>query len=403
MRLLIIFTLASIHLFAQKPKDFKWITHPKSIQTLDSLIQLSPRLALNTSDYPRQILHKSIEFPKLVDSLNFENKVQKLAYRFFKHLAYGNQVPHFDFNGISNKLYNYQLDSQLTNHVKNNSLDQLATNLTKSSKELNTLFLSLNNLLDSASQQKKKIRLLKKAINHYRWLTALKRNYSKLILVNIPSTRLRSFANGNEALQMKVIVGRSERPTRTLVSKIDQIITNPYWHLPKKIAVEEFLPKIQKDITYLQKKHIQVFDVNYQPVNPIKINWNSLNMNNFPYRLRENPYEKSTLGYLKFEFYSPFLIYLHDTSERYLFNSKRLMRSHGCVRVEKPIELAHFIFSDQPNVVNEISQQKLSKQSKPKNIKTTSIVPLIIWYSLVDFDEKGEVKFYKDVYLEKKK
>jgi murein L,D-transpeptidase YcbB/YkuD len=92
------------------------------------------------------------------------------------------------------------------------------------------------------------------------------------------------------------------------------------------------------------------------------------------------------------------LIYLHDTSDRYVFDSKRFFRSHGCVRLEKPLELARFILSDQANIIPDISQEKLGKNTKPKNIKTTTITPIVIWYSLVDFDAAGEVKFFKDVY-----
>ena len=398
MRTWILLLFFSPAIFAQKLPSFPWILHPKSIQTLDSLIQQSPRLALQEKDYSRAFLQDHGKLQSRSDSIQFENRVQKLALRFLKHLAYGNRVPQFDFNGIPNKLYDYQIEGKLRQSIDQHSLNVLAQNLCKSSKEVEVLLGSLQALLDTSVHQKSKQKLLSKAINEYRWLSAMKRNHQKLVLVNIPSAQLRSFANGNETLRMKVIVGRPKRPTRTMLSKIDQIVLNPYWHLPKKISVEEYLPKIQKDIHYLKKNHFQVFDLDYQVQNPFKINWKALNASNFPYRFRENPHENSTLGLVKFEFYNPYLIYLHDTSDRYVFDSKRFFRSHGCVRLEKPLELARFILSDQANIIPDISQEKLRKNTKPKNIKMSTIMPMVIWYSLVDFDAAGEVKFFKDVY-----
>ncbi|MHA8067237.1 L,D-transpeptidase family protein [Aquirufa sp. ROCK2-A2] len=402
MKKIILFIFISFQLFSQKPLNFQWLSHPSSIQSLDSLIQHSTRMGLNNSDYPHRLLQLAHKINTQSDSIQVEKQIQQVASRFFKHLAYGNRVPHFDFNGIPNQLFNYQIDRQITFHITQNSLGELAQNLLTSTKEVDILHQSLNKLMDSTPHQTKKIALLKKALNEYRWLSALKKKYSKFILVNIPSTQLRTYTFGKEELRMKVIVGRAKRPTRTLVSKIDQIICNPYWHLPKKISVEEYLPKIQKDIHYLEKNHFQVLDQNYQSVDPQKVNWNHLNTRNFPYRLRENPSEKSTLGFLKFEFYSPFLIYLHDTSDRYVFQTKHFFRSHGCVRVEKPFELARYILSDLPNISDEISQEKLQLKTKPKNIKTSKITPIVIWYSLVDFDADGKVKFYKDAYLGKR-
>ncbi|MFM6949107.1 MAG: L,D-transpeptidase family protein [Aquirufa sp.] len=401
MKYIIALVLLQFSLFGQTTSKFLWLNQTQSINDLDSLILSSKRFALHSSDYAKHFAQKSNHLKNQQDSIQLEAQIQKTAIQFFKHLAYGNQKPTIAFNGIPNRLYNYKIDSLVNFHCKNQSLGVLVTQFLNSSKEVRLLLNALDSLERSQPTQKIKIERLNKSINQYRWLAAFKKNYSQFILVNIPSTQLRSFKFGDEVLRMKVILGRPERPTRTLVSKIDQIIMNPYWYLPTKISVEEYLPKIKKDIGYLQKSHFQVFTLNYQPVNPFKINWHSLNANYFPYRLRENPNVNSTLGYLKFEFYSPFLIYLHDTAERHLFQSKRFFRSHGCVRLEKPFDLAKFILSDNPSIRKQLDPNQLSKNSKPKIVPLSTYTPLVIWYNLVDLDSTGKVSFYRDVYAKK--
>lgn len=402
MKYVIAFLLLQFHLLAQPTSTFKWLNHPSCIQELDSLIRFSSHFALKSTDYESHLWQKSRSLDSRKDSLSIENQIQKSASRFFKHLAYGNKKPAIAFNGIPNRLYDYQIDSLIDFHVRKKTLNELMNRLLNVSKEVRILLDTLNNLQAAHSTQKLKIVRLNKAINEYRWLSAFKKNHTKFVLVNIPSTRLKSYKNGEEILSMKVILGRPERPTRTLISKIDQVIMNPYWYLPTKISVEEYLPKIKKDIGYLEKSHFQVFDLNYQPLNPFKINWKNLSANYFPYRLRENPNVNSTLGYLKFEFYSPFLIYLHDTAERHLFQSKRFFRSHGCVRLEKPFELAKFILSDKANIIQQLDPAQLSKKSKPKIVPLSTITPIMIWYNLVDIDTVGQVHFYKDIYAKKK-
>jgi len=404
MKYVIAFVLLQFQfpLFAQPADIYHWLNHPNAIKELDSLIHLSSRFALQSTNYPRSLFQKRGHLVSKKDSILFENQIKKTAKRFFNDLAYGNQKPKIAFNGIPNQLYNYRIDSLINGHVKNNSLRELPNQLLNSSKEVFIFLNTLNSLQNSHPMQKLKIAQLRKAINEYRWLSAFKKKYAKFVLVNIPSTRLKSFQYGDEILSMKVILGRPARPTRTIISKIDQVIMNPYWYLPTKISIEEYLPKIKKDIRYLQKSHFQVFDLNYQPVDPFKINWNNLSANYFPYRLRENPHANSTLGYLKFEFYNPYLIYLHDTAGKQLFNSNRFFRSHGCVRLEKPFDLAKFILSDKPTIMTNLNPIQLSKNTQPKVVQVSSVTPLVIWYSLVDIDSAGKVQFYRDVYADKK-
>ncbi len=239
--------------------------------------------------------------------------------------------------------------------------------------------------------------LLQKALNDYAWLDALRRD-RKVILVNIPSATMRVYSGADQALQMKVIVGKKENQTRTLLSKVDQLTINPYWFITRRMATVELLPKIQKNHQFLDDNQIRVLDAKYRVVDAHSIDWSSLSKNNFPYILRQNSGENNALGALKFHFNNPFSLYLHDTDSKKLFAAPERFFSHGCIRLEKPKDLARLLLAENHIALDTVKFNHHIKNPKPLALKVKEEYILVIWYSLVDFDEKGEVVYFKDVY-----
>lgn len=239
--------------------------------------------------------------------------------------------------------------------------------------------------------------LLQKALNDYAWLDALRRD-RKVILVNIPSATMRVYSGADQALQMKVIVGKKENQTRTLLSKVDQLTINPYWFITRRMATVELLPKIQKNHQFLDDNQIRVLDAKYRVVDAHSIDWSSLSKNNFPYILRQNSGENNALGALKFHFNNPFSLYLHDTDSKKLFAAPERFFSHGCIRLEKPKDLARLLLAENHIALDTVKFNHHIKNPKPLALKVKEEYILVIWYSLVDFDEKGEVMYFKDVY-----
>ena len=219
-----------------------------------------------------------------------------------------------------------------------------------------------------------------------------------MILVNIPSTMMRVFSAANQTLQMKVIVGKKENQTRTLLSKVDQLTINPYWFITRRMATLELLPKIQKNHQFLEDNQIRVLDAKYRLVDAHSIDWSSLHKNNFPYILRQNSGENNALGALKFHFNNPFSLYLHDTDSKKLFTAPERFFSHGCIRLEKPKELALLLLGENRIALDTVKFNHHIKNPKPLALKAKEEYILVIWYSLLDFDEKGEVVYFKDVY-----
>jgi murein L,D-transpeptidase YcbB/YkuD len=177
--------------------------------------------------------------------------------------------------------------------------------------------------------------LLKKALQDYQWLDGLRKN-RKVILVNIPSANMRVFEDAKEVSQMRVILGKKKSPTRTLLSKVDELTINPYWFITRRMATVELLPKIRKNPQFLADNQIRVLDAKYQVINAHSINWSRLSTHYFPYILRQNSGENNALGALKFHFNNPFSLYLHDTDSKQLFKQPNRFYSHTAFVLKSP-------------------------------------------------------------------
>jgi len=182
------------------------------------------------------------------------------------------------------------------------------------------------------------------------------------------------------------------------LSKVDQLTINPYWFITRRMATVELLPKIQKNHQFLDDNQIRVLDAKYRVVDAHSIDWSSLSKNNFPYILRQNSGENNALGALKFHFNNPFSLYLHDTDSKKLFAAPERFFSHGCIRLEKPKDLARLLLAENHIALDTVKFNHHIKNPKPLALKAKEEYILVIWYSLVDFDEKGEVVYFKDVY-----
>lgn len=239
-----------------------------------------------------------------------------------------------------------------------------------------------------------KIRQLTIAANNYQWLEGLKKKH-RIILVNIPSATLQVFDHANKQIAMKVVVGKKRTPTSTLLSSLNQLTVNPFWYVTRNIATREMLPRIKKNAAYLKRHHIRVLDSTHKVVDPTAVNWSGLSRKNFPFTLRQNSGNVNSLGSLKFQFNNPYFLYLHDTDSRHLFAKENRFFSHGCVRVEKPLELASIVL----NVKQELIKADIQKK-RTKVISIASKDPylIVIWYTIVDFDSAGTLKYFPDVY-----
>ncbi|MGD0819166.1 MAG: L,D-transpeptidase family protein [Desulfomonilia bacterium] len=194
-------------------------------------------------------------------------------------------------------------------------------------------------------------------------------------------------------------VGQPYRDTPVFKSSITYVELNPPWVVPPTIFVKDILPAVRKDMGYLQKKNIMVLDGKGREVNPKTINWSLYPGRPFPYTLRQNPGEGSALGRLKISFPNRYLVYLHDTPHKELFEKEDRTFSSGCIRLEKPFELAELLLND-PSKWNLDNIMKAIESGKTRDVPLSKPVAILLLYWTVTVDEGGVIYFKKDPYHE---
>ncbi len=248
----------------------------------------------------------------------------------------------------------------------------------------------------------KRVQQLKQSLNYWRWTGRL--NEKEFILVNIPAARLQIVNQDSlRDMSMRVIVGKKNTQTPSFTAYITRVITYPYWTVPFSIATKEMLPKIRKSIAYLDNNNLQVINGKGVEVDPKTVDWNRFSPKYFPYTLRQSTGCDNALGVLKFDLNSPFSVYLHDTNRRDLFGKKDRFMSHGCVRVEKPMELAQYVLSNGLDSATIANLNQCVRDQKPTEFPLKKRFPVLILYMPADIDEDMHLRFYADVYDEAKK
>ncbi|PWJ57200.1 L,D-transpeptidase-like protein [Dyadobacter jejuensis] len=244
-----------------------------------------------------------------------------------------------------------------------------------------------------------KANLIAASLNAYRWMNRQSQGAPRLVLVNIRGAYLKALnTDGKDELYMRTVVGKGATPTPTMDTYATSIVTHPYWNVPKSIALKEMLPKVLADESYLSKNNIQVIGESGEVVDPSDINWKKIDRkNSFPYRFRQDTGEDNSLGLLKVEIENPLAIYLHDTNARYLFGSDQRWRSHGCVRVQSPAELANFMAGHQL-LQNDFFTEPDTTAQPPKWNKLKEKIPVFLLYLGADTDQNGRVVYMEDVY-----
>lgn len=243
-----------------------------------------------------------------------------------------------------------------------------------------------------------RIKELGNAMRYFRWLDGFRKANTEWIVVNIPSATLRYYRQDTVMLHSKVVVGKRSTRTPVLFSKVSDIVMYPYWMVPNKIAVKELLPIIRNNPSYLDANNFQVLDRNGRVVDPASVHWNSLGPGNFPYTLRQSTGCDNSLGIVKMQFYSSYDVYLHDTPYRAFFSFYKRFYSHGCIRVEKAIELAGLLLKDRKDKMDSIIAHADPLNQKPFPIALVKKVPVMVVYQTAWLDDRDQVHFYGDIY-----
>jgi L,D-transpeptidase YcbB len=235
-------------------------------------------------------------------------------------------------------------------------------------------------------------------LERWRWITQdLGERY---ILINVADFRVSVVEGGREILSMPAIVGRDYRRTPEFSGKLSYVEINPSWTVPPKLAREDILPKIRKDPGYLAEKGIRVFrdwSADAPEIDPDDIDWSSVKGETMSFKFRQDPGPENALGRIKFMFPNKFDVYLHDTPERGLFSRAARDFSSGCIRVERPVDLAEYVLRDDP----EWSREKILEaidDGKTRVIVLRNSIGVHLLYWTAWRAEDGRVEFREDIY-----
>ncbi len=241
-----------------------------------------------------------------------------------------------------------------------------------------------------------RIQQLELNMERWRWLPEdLGKRY---VLVNIPDFTMQVVDNGRVVVNTKAIVGSPKRPTPLLSARINYLVLNPRWYVPRSIAIRDYLPKLRKNPYALVTKKFHVYDAMDQEIDPGSVDWYSLSQNHFPYHLRQDPGPQNALGRVKFIFPNPYHVYLHDTPSHALFNRSQRAYSAGCVRIANAVDLAEYLLKDHSRWTRDTILAAMGDAERQRVVYLPEEIPVYFFYWTAWVTRDGLMHFRKDIY-----
>jgi murein L,D-transpeptidase YcbB/YkuD len=222
----------------------------------------------------------------------------------------------------------------------------------------------------SSAAVRQRARQIAAALERLRWLPrSMPRNR---VVVNTATQQLQLFQDGQPVFATRVVVGQPTKQTPEFHTTINDVLFNPPWNVPSSILREEILPKLAEDPDYLTRHHMR---------------WHG------PMAVQQEAGPYSALGRLKFEMSDPYDVYLHDTPEKHLFRLAKRTKSHSCVRVEYPQDMAALVLHESPVAIQYgIAEGRTYIQPLPAPLD------VYIVYQTVIIAPSGAIEFHADPY-----
>ena len=232
------------------------------------------------------------------------------------------------------------------------------------------------------------------AMERERWLN-LDRG-ERHVWVNLADYSARIIDHGSVTFETRAVVGStpSDRQSPEFSDQMEHMIANPSWHVPRSIAVNEYLPDFKRNP--YANGHLTIY-YQGQPVSRDRINWPVVTAGNWPFELKQPPSRSNALGLVKFMFPNRWNIYLHDTPEKHLFDRSARAFSHGCIRLQRPFEFAYALLEPQTNDPQGFFQSRLDT-GRETRIDLEQPVPVHLVYRTAFTTSRGELRFRPDIY-----
>ncbi|MBS0376654.1 MAG: L,D-transpeptidase family protein [Proteobacteria bacterium] len=219
-----------------------------------------------------------------------------------------------------------------------------------------------------------------------------------LLVVDIAGFGVRLLHDRQVVWRARAIVGQPYRQTPVFRAEIEDVVFNPTWTVPPGILAKDVLPGLQRGEDVLAHKHLRLYDRAGAPVDPARVHWPDYSARHFPFVLRQDAGDDNALGHVKIDFPNPYLVYLHDTPSRSLFDRNDRTFSSGCIRVERPLELAERLLAD-PAHWDAAAIRAAVEAGTTRTVRLARPVPVLLIYWTAEVDPAdGRVIFKRDVY-----
>ncbi len=239
-----------------------------------------------------------------------------------------------------------------------------------------------------------RIETIRVNLERLRWVT--RDLPDRYILVNIAGFWLVMYENSQIVHKANVVVGRSLSETPVFRDKLRYIDFNPTWTVPRSIIRDEIIPGLKKDSLYLRKQNMILLDSKGNEVHMNRLDLANLSANRLPYLVRQQPGPNNSLGVVKFMFPNEYDIYLHDTPSKYLFSKAKRAYSHGCIRVEKPLDLAGKLLEGTEWTRDKMEQTVRTRETT--RVLLPGPVDIMILYWTCGLNPEGQFFFAQDIY-----
>jgi murein L,D-transpeptidase YcbB/YkuD len=233
-----------------------------------------------------------------------------------------------------------------------------------------------------------KVRL---ALEQLRWLP--RELGTRYVFLNQPAFEV-SYINGaGTPLTMRAIIGKRNAQTYFFIDRIKEITFNPYWNVPRSIVINEMLPKLWRNPSYLDRLGYEVSNSRGREVASSAVDWAAVATQQIGINVRQPPGRGNALGRLKIDFPNKHAIYMHDTNQKQLFAREQRALSHGCVRLEHPNEMAAALLGTR---VADVERKIATGDTRTERV--SGDIPVYLAYFTAWPDAHGNVRYYKDIY-----
>ncbi len=240
-------------------------------------------------------------------------------------------------------------------------------------------------------------RLQQLYLNYTRVQTMAPTLTDRYVVVNIPAATIEAVGGSMVEQRHTAVVGRVDRATPILASKIHQINFNPYWHVPKSLVRRDLTKYMLENPNYLAEQHIFIYDGSGNTIDPATIDWANITDAQVNYMYRQEPGAENSMGHCKINFYNKHDVYLHDTPSKALFGENARFHSSGCVRVEGVNELVTWLLRDNGDWDRGRVDQTFDSLQR-LDVALSNQVPIHTTYITAWANKQGTVSFRDDVY-----